>query len=676
MAIHWQIPFKSLLKGTDYTVNIYDSTYSGEPIILKGGAQPFTTQEDENDDMFTPVRTQSGYLRIVDDGKDANGDTLSASDDWKAMMPSIDTDRPVTLTDSNGTVVWQGFMQAQNFSGVLYGNPQEREFPVQCVLTVTQGTDINYQQTEIQNFAYLLKQIVDSIPSAFRPSNFMIQGGTHAQQWLLKKMDWLNFADDNNDGTLVARFTMYDCLEDMCRFWGWTARTNGTTMYLVCADDSSETNFLSLDYSGLTTMAGGSIDGTVNKTFSNIFITGDVFVSMNNEDTLCRGHNKALVCAEAGSGNTDIDLENKKLVDTLVSHGWTFPIPNDKGEPVYFTNDVSSFNQPMIAGTSRSGYGAFALMSITTEGSQASDGNVSSVVRIKQRAPMEAWPASYGDPYVTLETKYEHAFGDGYIELTGDIYTEGNKLGEATRMLMRLGIGKTRNTAYWLDTNSQSGYEWIYGPPGSHTFIAIVPPSSGNLGVLTPNAIYAWMTRIPVAANVTGKIFVDFIGSQGYDTIDISGFSMLFTRNENYLGEYKLTVDERINRREYISSNLNSVKSEWNTNCIFASDNNMVFGYGVLINPDGTYFKGFQYEAGGSLVFPEQHLANRVTNYWIKSRRMIKTELRADKYIGAFIDKISPINKATIDGINTYPIAISHEWHDDITILTLLELQL
>ena len=671
MAIHWQIPFRSLRGNKLYTVNIYDSTYSNTPVVLNGGAEPFTTQEDENEDMFTPVRTQSGYLRIVDDGLDANGNAFN----WKTLIPSTDTDHAVTLTESNGTVVWQGFMQAQNFSGVLYGNPQEREFPVQCVLTVTQGTDINYQQKEIKNFAYLLKQIVDSIPEGFRPANFMVQGGTHAQQWLLKKIDWLNFAEDNNDGELVARCTMYDCLEDMCRFWGWTARTNGTTMYLVCADEAAETNFLSMDYADLTTMAGGVAAGTVNKTFSNISITGDVFASINNDDTLCRGHNKALVCAEAGNGNTDIDLDNKKLVDMFVSQGWTFPILNEKGEPVYFTNDVSLFNQPMMVGSARSGYGSFALMSITPEDSPASDGNVSSVVRIKQKAPLTPWPADYGDPYVTLETIYEHAFGDGYIELSGDIYTEGNKLGPATRMLMRLGIGKTRSSAYWLDTNSQSGYEWIGpGTPGSHTFFAIVPQSGGNLGVLTPNAVYAWMTKIPVAANVTGKIFVDFIGSQGYDTIDVSGFNLLFTRNENYLGEYKLTKDERINRREYISSNQNSVKSEWNTNCIFASDNNMVFGYGVLINPDGTYFKGFQYVNNGPLVFPEQHLAERVTNYWVKSRRMIRTELRADKYIGAFVDKISPVNKATIDGINTYPIAISHEWHDDITILTLLEL--
>jgi hypothetical protein len=77
MAIHWQVKFKSLRAGTDYTVNIYDAAYSGNPIPLKGGAEPFITQEDDDEDMFLPIRTQSGYIRIVDDGKDANGNSFN-----------------------------------------------------------------------------------------------------------------------------------------------------------------------------------------------------------------------------------------------------------------------------------------------------------------------------------------------------------------------------------------------------------------------------------------------------------------------------------------------------------------------------------------------------------------------------------------------------------------------
>ena len=179
MAKNYSITFVSLRAGTTYVVHIGGGTGAEVPLI--GGAQPFTTQEDDNEDVFTPIRTQSGYLRVVDNGLDANGNAWN----WKDLIPATDTSRPVTLT-AGGTVVWQGFMQAQDFGSVLYGNPQEREFPIQCVLTITQGTDINYQQTGIQNFAYLLKKVVDSIPYAQRITDFYIQGGSDAQAWLMK----------------------------------------------------------------------------------------------------------------------------------------------------------------------------------------------------------------------------------------------------------------------------------------------------------------------------------------------------------------------------------------------------------------------------------------------------------------------------------------------------------
>ena len=160
MAVRWQIPFKSLRSGETFTVNIHDANYSGTPITLKGGADPFSTQEDDDDDLFTPIRTQSGYIRIVDDGFAADGSTPY---NWKDLLPLTDTDRPVTLTNAGGTIVWQGFMQAQNFGGVLYGNPQEREYPVQCALTVTECNDIDVTNHELRNFAYLLNAIISGM---------------------------------------------------------------------------------------------------------------------------------------------------------------------------------------------------------------------------------------------------------------------------------------------------------------------------------------------------------------------------------------------------------------------------------------------------------------------------------------------------------------------------------
>ena len=82
MAKNYTITFKSLRAGTTYVVTIGGGT--GSPVALKPGAQPFTTEEDADEDQFKPIRTQTGYFRIVDDGKDASGNAF----DWKDLIPA------------------------------------------------------------------------------------------------------------------------------------------------------------------------------------------------------------------------------------------------------------------------------------------------------------------------------------------------------------------------------------------------------------------------------------------------------------------------------------------------------------------------------------------------------------------------------------------------------------
>ena len=118
----------------------------------------------------------------------------------------------------------------------------------------------------------------------------MIQGGADAQAWLLKKIDWQNFVSEDGDGNLIARYSMYDCLEDMCRFWGWTARTKGSTLYLTMADDATtEPNWLSMDDTDLATMAGRTSAGTTTDTFDTTTLTGDIFANTSQNDYVQRG---------------------------------------------------------------------------------------------------------------------------------------------------------------------------------------------------------------------------------------------------------------------------------------------------------------------------------------------------------------------------------------------------
>ena len=309
MAVHWTISFKSLRAQTVYTASVYDSSYSGSAIPLIPGDEPFTTEEDNDDDPFKPLRTQTGYLRIVDNGKDANGNAF----DWTEFQPKTDYDRPVVLTNAGGTVVWQGFLQAQNFSGELYEPTQEREFPIQCALSMLASQYPSTTYIGIVNFAYLLNTVASALStvsgSVITFDSFVIQGGVDARNWLLKKFHWANLMKEDSDEDVTPQYDMKTCLEDMCKFWGWTARTYRKTLYLMCPDDAAEQTLLTLTPAQLATMAGGTGDGTLsNNPFVRQNLTGDIFASTDNEDMVMRGPSKVTVKADCNEQSSVVEF--------------------------------------------------------------------------------------------------------------------------------------------------------------------------------------------------------------------------------------------------------------------------------------------------------------------------------------------------------------------------------
>ena len=700
---NYSITFKSLRAGTTYVLSIGGG--SGTAIPLKGGSQPFTTDEDADEDQFKPIRTQTGYFRIVDDGLDANGNAF----DWKDLIPATDTSRPVTLT-AGGVVMWTGFMQAQNFGGVLYGNPQEREFPVQCILSVLGTYKASTSVVGMNNFAWLLKWLlVDNMPADQRPTSFIIQGGADARQWLLKRFDWMNFMNEVEDGDIEPRYSHYDIMEDFCKFWGWTIRTHRKTVYMTCTDDSMEKNrTLSLDQTSLAQLAadttGQSTAGTVTNTPMTVLSVPNAFASTSNDTYQNQGPSKATVKADVNQHETVLKFAPSSVRKTMEENGWTWVQEPEQDLVGYFeTHTIDSFDSQTMSGTSVGTYGGFCRRQVYT--TKETDK--------PQNCDMFLFNHQYdGSAVVSIRSKIARSFAGGSLKLGGTVYFNSKVCDEPknTKLFMRLGIGQTRETARWwfmedvVYTNVRMNYGWSAsgsirqfaagGDNGdiksTRCFVYLPPGVFGYWVVYTPtyDAI-----PVPNDASFNGYLFIDFLGfghasaatADAYeynDIFQIANFEIEFSRDTydipTNLDEVRPREikEERATQREYTAENNSRTIDEWNADCIFASDNNMEYGYGLLMNATGTFMATAPYNGSASPEHPEQHLANRVASFWQRSRRRVTIELQSQATINnvAVLDCVTPGVLLSVDGATGHPIAISHDWRDDVEKITILEM--
>ena len=686
MANNYTISFRSLRAGIDYTLSIGGGT--GNAIALKGASQPFVTEEDSNEDQFQPMRCQSGKIVIVDDGKAANGTTAF---DWKDLIPATDTSRPVTLTAMHGSTslgtIWQGFIQAQSFSGELYGNPQEREFPVQCPLSVLSKFQAPTNQNDVRNIAYLVQYVFQQLPSPIEFDTFVFQGGTDAQAWLMKVFDWLNFVNITDDG-IKPKYNLQEILTDVCQFWGWTVRTWRKQVIFTCSDDrSTEPNALVLTAAQLATLAGGNSAGTTPAMFTSLSV-GNIFASTDVDDCQTRGASKATVKSDCNAASSMIQFAPQQLRDTMESGGYTWVQPDPDVNLVgYFTTpQITSFDVQEMKGSAVGGLGAFCRRQIYSR-EDTEDADICDIIMIKGNAT--------GSMLAHIETTHDRLYGGGSIKMSGSIklgaedYTPDTT---ARNMLIAVGIGPSYNSnqTKWFYIMAQSGttdpsYGW------GTTHVAFRVTSNFHLcyfsdaGGPLPYGIYGDYPAIPVDYGMYGKIFVDFYGCDGVigiaDKFEIANFKLEYSRDAAViLGERARTVQkDRKSSREYVATNSNKGDGDWNADCIFASDNNMEYGYGLLMNPmvagaGGGFMEKVRYNNGMSEDYAEQHLANRVATYCQASKRLITAPLRSNEAMnGVAVRDINPRHLVTLDSTTAHPIAISHDYYNDVTTITLLQ---
>lgn len=655
---YWLIPFKSF-NGDTYTIRIAGAA-GVNPITLTGAAQPIVTEEDDDRDMFKPVRLQSGYLRIVD---------MGGTFDWHDLVPLEAKDRKVELLkvqSGRNILVWQGYIRPETFSGAFRGFPQEREFPIYCPLSAMEAYDVTSVDRTPKNFAWLILYLFQQYSGA-EVTEFVFSRPQDVVSWLRHQFQWQNLFDDDDK----PKYNALELLEEICKFWGWQCHIQDTTVYFLQGDDSTAGELGILDVQDMTEVAAGADMMLTPVSWQTLDISTSAIVAANNTLEYIPGVKNVKIRADINK-NEDVlqipfgswpdDYRTETVRKTGAEPHWLFLLYEQIATPgSRFQKDEKDL---WLSFANNTNYWSVLEVCELYEGNISDKHNYSLHGRVVfHRRALSPNETNYSLRIVSKRWFY---------------MSEG-----------ALVINARREKLSWADTPSEA---WLhlavkFGNKFYH-------PTSATAGYW--DSTFEWITAritesniadsrqldgpymsyhgfgMPIDAPLGGVVEVLFFGATS-DVGDVNPIDLALTDFEVSFVRKKVDAlpnTDSENKYDFIGNA--AFQSDVNIDTIFASDNNNASGTGIILTPDGYYASVVEYssQGGSEPKHPEQHLVDRIANYGGKARSVLSFSVQDSE-----ITPLSPAVKITDERQTTYiPVAISHEWADDITNYTLMEI--
>lgn len=652
--IHWQVFFVSIDRG-QYSVNIYEDGYSGSPITLTGGDSPMVTQEDDDDNVFLPVRLQSGYLRIV---LTENTNTILSQ-----LLPTDNLSRFITLTKT-GSILWQGYLQNQNFGWQMHTSPLEVDIPVQCVLSSMQDTYLSRTPvTGLQNIAYYIINCFHSIHNEI--FTYYFQGGEEVLTWLSYKINQQVFLQTDDEGYIISKYNCHDIISHLCEFFGWVCRIDGASVFFTLPDLEQRFTVLSdQDLYGIANNIPYSYD---TMDYGQLSL-GNNFMSEDNTYSLVSDISNVSVVAKP-----DILTDVAGFIDNFVEYTkWeldTLPRETYGNIDVIYSENVYAYTWGNMVLWSDM-LSSFNYCRITNADTDQED--EFPVVRIKS-----SFENGATTPYIRMSTAYGMNFyapATGYIVISGEIYQKGKRLTDEDTSIGRgnkhifvsLGIGNSDGVMYWYD----GGNQWS---TIEKRFRMCVGQSGKDFQLDTHGAY----TKIPLLAPVAGKIYLEIWGSNdiseidGIRKFDIRDLSIRIEKGEQtwirngynvrYREDYKYNSYQYI--RPYKVKEISPIIVSWN---------HFSFSTNILMDASGHFLSNILIDSDADpQVYerPERRLCSRISTFWASSRKTMQVEMKNEDY--------ETINPAMIikDNQDKYvSLSISRDWRNNLLQLKIIKL--
>lgn len=261
-GLKYKVPFTDV-DGNDYEVRILVDGYSGDVTELTGAESPFIVDVSDEQFLYTPTRFSGGTLNIV--GSDYLQDLFSTD----YQMSKVDLYKGSRL-------MWTGFITPDTYSQEY--DSHIFELGIECISALSTLEYVDFSMTqETPTFKEILLECINKSKGSY--TNVYIPN-TYNVDLSELSVSRANFFDEDD-----TPMTLKECLEEVCKFLGWT-----------CTDMNGYVCFVDVDYisRGFTEYTD-LLTGEVVNLSSNIDVASIVSKDSGNTMSMIGGYNKVTV---------------------------------------------------------------------------------------------------------------------------------------------------------------------------------------------------------------------------------------------------------------------------------------------------------------------------------------------------------------------------------------------
>lgn len=270
MSVRYRVPFRDG-KNNSYVVEVSRADYQGEATELTGAVSCFVVSGTDEDFIYTPVRTSSATLSVID--SDLLLDLYSINNQYA----------PVKLW-KNGVLEWTGYIKPEQFTQPYVNGGTS--VGVECVSALATLEHIEYKEQTVTGTITLwnlMKCLITSAHGGYRGVYIpFVYGSTSAMA--SNVLEEIGLIENN---FLQEEMNLMEVLEAVCKFLNWAVYDWGGYLWFVDADWKGNYRLYDEALSTYQTVTGNAV------TVQHIGYNG----SDGNVLDIVPGYNKASVKA-------------------------------------------------------------------------------------------------------------------------------------------------------------------------------------------------------------------------------------------------------------------------------------------------------------------------------------------------------------------------------------------